>query len=487
MSLSDICPPCPDSGCCGVDSVSDAVAAAIRDCIARGGTPADIQCCLGDPAAVAASVTEYDLLSVAMWHSNAAFVDYFISILDPSALSPDLFGRAVRLRSDASVLGCLHRHFPSYDPLQLLLLGAERHNFAAMDFALERLLVMPVRAALRSVLPKACFLCDYMWLTERGLTVRDFSWLGVLVGALRARQLDVVEWVEEMRAVPSLNDPDNIERMLVHGGPFALTWLLRRRSPAALFKAAPFACASAALQHGDPAVFAQLPPGWLSCFESRSGSFTGAMLEFAIEGGPASLEAIHADPRQKIHLHLRLMNILMRRASLPSIKWLYHRYSSLDVQQSIAHNAAMHRDIACLDFLFEKCPGLKFWEKIASDLVLPFEVIPWFETRAGVVVFASAGDWERYLWRASGAVSARLDPSFVLWLFDRLPPSESAKLAVPSNRAPSPHRRRVVRLWWQHQRAKLGVLVVALRRSKARRRFAVPVLHEYIAREYLCL
>ncbi len=468
----------------GADSVSAPVGAAIRDCIERGGAPADIRCCLGDPAAVAAVVTEFDLMRLAMCRANMPFVEYFakeIRLFPPGAANP-LHSLAIECHAPAAVIEYLRRTEPIAGPAaatNLFLWAATHHNLPVLDMMLGDGPAPPdVLGMVRAIM---FWLDDYKWLLRRGMPASDFDCLRLLCGALVFRQHDIIEWLlTEINYSPDVTDTAVVAELLKAKG---FGWLLRRRPAARLFAVLPATCIYGALEHGDPAVFDQFPPDWPRHVVASSAYHSAAaskdpelMLDFVAARLPANLDEVL---------------LAMYRIPARALPWFHKRSPlALGTLSRIAVCGLRQGQISYLDFLSEILPAPAFAAIIETTDVFDIDIVVWAENycaRRGLARPNMLRDPARLLWHHS---SSRADNAAkIRQVFDRLLPSVFLDIAAkPDARATPAHRKNVLRLWWQHQRAKLGIIIVAARRfarsPRARPGPSAELCH-WFAREFL--
>ena len=468
----------------GADSVSAPIGAAIRDCIEGGGTPADIQCCLGDPVAVAASVAEFDLMRLAMCRANMPFVKYFaekIRLFPPGAANP-LHNLAIECHAPAAVIEYLRQTEPIAGPAaatHLFLWAATHHNLAALDMMLGDGPAPPdVLGAARAIM---FWLDDYKWLLRRGMPASDFDCFRLLRRALVFQQHDIVEWLlAELDYSPDVTDPAITTELLRAKG---FSWLLRRRPAACLFALSPDACVLAALEHGDPAVFDQFPANWF-----RQVITTSAYHSAAASKNPETMLKLVA---ARLPADFNEILLAMYRIPARALAWFHKRSPlALDALLHIAACGLRQGHISYLDFLSEILPAPAFAAVIETTDIFDIGVVVWVENYCASRGLARPNmlrDPARLLCYHSG--SRTDNAAKILQVFDRLPPSVFLDIvAMPDARATPAHRKNVLRLWWQHQRAKFGIIIVAARRS-ARTPRALPRLPAelccWIASEFL--
>ena len=491
----------------GRDIISAERCTVICECIEHGGTPDDIRNYLRDTAKVIADAVEHQLLQTAMFYENIAFVAYFARVVPPQLLTKvplqqnPLLDLAVRQRASPKVLDCLCQIDPIADPARMFITCATVHNLQALDWLIARMKSPPIdHFVLLMMLGQSFSLTEYKWLMTHGLAASDFDAASLFMTAVHFQQRDIVEWINDALAYePDCSDNDTVVSLLRRNG---LPWLLTRFTVPALFAVNAVLCATAVLKNGNPELLSQLPAEWASHFNNDSayiaaifnGDYSGTVVDTAV------LDFI-AESFPQINFPAELYRQLSSRTPVRALDW-FHRRAPFDraVIDALVHRAVVCNTTEWLDYFATLIPDPLYWRGIAQTMaqITPnlmsfgftqIETVVWFETycaRRGVVCFEKMPHPATLLWNTTGIGYANsLAGAHVRQVFDRLSAPEFMHLiALPDARRTPAHRANVLRLWWQHQRAKMGLLIMASRRQRAVPRVPAELWH-WIAAEFL--
>lgn len=489
----------------GRDIISAERCTIICECIERGGTPDDIRDCLRDTAKVIADAVEHQLLQMAMSCENIAFVAYFARVVPlqllttvPLQLNP-LLSLAVAQHASPKVLDCLCQIEPIADPARMFITCANAHNLQALDWLVER--ESPLgRFVLLMMLGQSFNLAEYKWLMAHGLIVSDFDAASLFMTAVHFQQWEIVKWIETVLEYKlDCSDSDVVASLLRRNG---LPWLLTRFTVPELFALNAPLCATAVLKNGDPKLLSQLPAEWVSHFNNDSayvaaifnGDYSGTVVDVAV------LDFIAVSFPQ-IEFPAELYRQLPSHTPARVLDWFHRRTPfSRAVITALVHRAALYSAIEWLEYLATLIPDPLFWRDIAQTLarntpgpmssgLTQIKTVVWFETycaRHKVVCFEKMPDPATLLWNATGIGYANFQTGVhVRQVFDRLPaPDFMHLIALPDARRTPAQCANVLRLWWQHQRAKMGLLIMVSRRQRAAPRLPAE-LWRWIATEFL--
>jgi hypothetical protein len=492
----------------GRDIISAERCTVICECIERGGTPDDIRNYLRDTPKVIADAVEHQLLQMAMFYENIAFVAYFARVVPPQLLTTVphqhnlLLDLAVRQRASPKVLDCLSQIEPIADPARMFITCATLHNLQALDWLIERMKSPPIdRVVLRTMLGQSFSLPEYKWLMAHGLTASDFDAASLFMTAVHFQQRDIVEWIKDALAYePDCSDNNTVVSLLRRNG---LPWLLTRFTVPELFAVNAVLCATAVLKNGNPELLSQLPAEWASHFNNDSAYvaavFNGDYIDTVVD--IAVLDFI-AESFPEINFPAELYRQLPSRTPVRALDW-FHRRAPFDraVIDALVHRAALWSKTEWLDYFTTLIPDPLYWRGIAQTMAqatpgptslgfTQIETVVWFETycaRRGVVCFEKLPDPATLLWNITTEIgyANSLAGARVRQVFDRLSTPEFMQMiALPDVRRWPAHRANVLRLWWQHQRAKMGLLIMASRRQRAAPRLPAELWH-WIAAEFL--
>jgi hypothetical protein len=476
----------PDPGLLswGFDSVivPDPVAAVIW-CIVHGGQPADLEPLLMSVSAgfMAKAVQEFKLLEISMACSNLPFIKYFVSSFPVVPLRdhvpPYLMHLAIKHRARRDVLEHLAgiECRDNTDLGMLFLFAITRDLFDALDFLMDLVSRMPPsprrEASLRYILFSGLSSCDAArWLLSRGFTLDEPTKKSLFMAHFH--DPEAVKWlVEKAKYVLDFNDAEFVRKVLTCS--LGFSWLLKHLSVADIFSKAPAECAAGALALGDPAVLAQLPKRPF-CGSSLFSLSPVSLYSEAAIGGVVSLNFVAARvPISAAVANAVMKNISYSGVSTESLRWFLLRdLISSSSMVSLVSAAMSLSFLQVLDFFAGMlATRFMFWTTILEN-------IPYIGSIEVVLLLARHHADQQVEWRfpclpnpvgiLRGAIErSRTVPDLerLALIFDRLPSDTIFRYFPGLDFA---DRADAVRVWWQYQRAKLGVLIVSLRVLRAR-------------------
>jgi len=471
--------PDPDLLSWGYDPVIvPAPVTAVIRCITLGGQPADLKPLLMGVSAgfMAKAVQEYKLLEISMACSNLPFIEYFVSSKDH--VPPYLMYLAIKHRARRDILEhlAMTECRDNTDLGMLFFFAMTGGFFAALDFLMDLISRTPLSArrtaALRSVLFMGMPVSRGAgrWLSSRGFALDEPTKRSLFMAHFC--DPEAVKWlVDEAEYVPDFNDAAFVREVLTRS--LGLSWLLKHLSVADIFSKAPAECAAGALALGDPAVLAR-PPKWSFSGSSLFSLPPVSLYSEAAIGGVVSLNFVAARvPISVVVADDVMKNISYSGVSAESLGWFLSRdLISPPSLVALVSAAVSHSFLQVLDFFAVMlATRFLFWTTILDN-------IPHISSIETVLLLARHHADQQVGWRfpclpnpvgvlrdAVNRSRAVPDLGRLALIFDRLPSYAIFRFFKglgPADQADT------VRVWWQYQRAKPGVLIVSLRVLRAR-------------------
>jgi hypothetical protein len=464
----------------GLDWISDSRGTAMISAIKNNQTPESISEWLTNSAAVVTAIKQYSLLFIALEHANLPFVRYFASIVPHQALTPThLFTLAIDNHYSRTVLEELVLSVPAtYFTVDLLAKCLEVANVAALN-SVYKFVTQPLSPDdVQRLLSIACTATGECmeWLSAQNLIIYDqLTWALVYV-AYTSQSDSLIDWLREkgLALVCSSNDDmilHYIEVLLEYD---VLHQLLIDNTVEELYCLAPRQCVLAVLESGNLVWCRQLPAA-LFCGASNLLAFyvykravesgNPGVLDYLAERIPLSPEIINdVVDCLSVCLPVDIFVWFVRHAPIPQITLFVEEF---------AVKAAVHSAIEHLNFFAKLETNPLFWYQLSSRVRFnSLDVVDWFaaQCRYWPKMFAKIPDYRKIL-----SLMANKSVHELMRVFDRAPASICTSLP--------PEMAKITRLWWQYQRAKIGVLIMAVRRLRARS--LPPELWHFLAAEHL--
>ena len=467
----------------GLDLISDPLGATIVSAIKNNQTPESISGWLTNPAAVVAAIKKYSLMFIALERSNLQFVRYFVSIIPSLELTPThLFILAITNHCNRSVLEYLALSVPATNfTVDLLVECIHAANVVALNVVYKFVPqpLSPINAqqlvAHASTSTGECM----EWLSIHNLIVYDESMWEYVYAAYSCNSDSLIDWLREkgLALACSSNDDMILHYVEVLLECNVLHQLLVDNTVEELYCLAPYKCALAVLESGNLVWCRQLRATW---FCGASNSFVHSVYRTAMNSGPDILDYL----AERVPLSLEMMNDLLsylcmnhsagvfawfiRHAQIPQITSFVEKFAVM---------AATTSSIEHLDLFAKLETNPLFWYKLSSRIRFnSLDVVDWFAAQCQYwpKMFAELPNYRKILSLACFG-GTNDDVPGLLQVFDRAP--AAVCMSLP------PEMAKTTRLWWQYQRAKIGVLITATRRLRVQS--LPPELWHFLAAEHL--
>lgn len=465
----------------GLDWISDPQGTAIISAIKNDQTPESISEWLTDSAAVATAIKEYNLLFIALECNNLPFIRYFASVIPHQELTPTrLFMLAVDNHYSRTVLEELVLSVPTaLFTVDLLAKCLDVANVAALD-VVYKFVPQPLSPDdMQLLLSIACTTTGECmeWLSAQNLIIHDqLTWALVYI-AYTSQSDSLINWLREkgLALVCSSNDDmilHYVEVLLEYN---VLHQLLIDNTVEELYCLAPDKCVVAVLASGNAVWCRQLPAVW-HCNASNCIVYT--VYRTAMKGGPDALDYLAERVPLPPQMADDLLTELCMKHSVGVFEWFIRHVKIPQIPlfiQKFAVLAVCASSIEHLDLFAKLETNPLVWHKIALRAHFgSLALVDWFavQCRYWPKMFEKLPNCEEIL---SATLMTRDDVPNLLRVFDRAP--ASVCMSLP------PKMAKITRLWWQYQRVKIGVLIMAVRRL--RKQSLPPELWHFLAVEYL--
>lgn len=489
----------------GVDSVSDPFCAAIVDCIKRGGRPEDLADWPKNRTTIEKVAAKYELINTVIAYNNAPFFHLFLTIAlqnKPHLYRITLLQKCIKAHCSIPELVLVSKSvmLDRSDISMLLANDCIRHgNYAALEW-LYNLSSVP-RSFLERVRENAIKAETFDWLAlHNAADINDMNptEMSIWLRHVLSKQHDMAQIKKLIAAVGRdkirSNSQSILEIILSAITSYRATfgWLLHCFAIDELLAFNQKLCAVVILQHGASDLFAHLPSNWTEQFEEFNIFF------HASQGGVTALNFVAQllpNSTERCYASLLIFNRLTPEVFL-------HVLQKVPLTDDLLIHIAEINFMAFperIPLIVSMKPDPTFWALIIqSSTKISVNTIVWFDN-----YFRSHG-MKLTNFNAHCALVLTLieshktgDNSEILCLFDLLPAPavdhliqhfqiECCGVSSPPHALISDDESEIIlrRLWWQHQRAKSGLLVAAALRAR-RAPHLPPELWNWFVHEYL--
>jgi hypothetical protein len=494
----------------GVDSVSDPLCAAIVDCIKTGGRPEDLADWPKNRATIEKVAAKYELINTAIYYNNAPFFHLFSSTV-PQNLPPYkymlLLQKCIAASCGTLILDCAAKLIMLANPgiavlanpaiqTMLAIWCTTHNNYAALNW-LHHLSPAP-NILLTHVRKNAVKRETFDWLAARNFAAvppdEINNWLCQLtMSVYDTTQLnDLIDFVgrDKIRNIPLSTLLKSLPTPL--SGWVKFSWLLHCYTVDELLAFDQKICATAVLQHGASDLFTRLPPDWIKQFDKNE------VFSIASHGGIAALNFVASllpNFAERCYASLLLPNYCL---TLEIFRHVLRQVSLTDDLLTLVAETNFVAFPERIPLIVSMKPDPMFWlhfiqrsTKISANTVIWFD--NYFRSHNTKLVNFDA---RCVLARALVGGFKTGDESEILHLFGRVPLSadyftqnfqiKRYGYSLPQHTLIADDASKIIlrRLWWQHQRAKSGLLVAAALRAR-RAPHLPPELWNWFVHEYL--